>query len=104
MRFPEHGDGDRDQPEVGGDVEEEDDVAVELGDGGLAVVPGVGVDLPVALEGVAAEEDGEKDDKVCGSDEAPADFDAQLQMGDLMRHSSVACIHADLEKPEDQCV
>lgn len=39
MRGP-YGDGDRDQPEVGGDVEEEDDVAVELGDGGLAVVCG----------------------------------------------------------------
>lgn len=31
-------DGDGDEPDVGEDVEEEDDVAVEFGDGGLAVV------------------------------------------------------------------
>lgn len=40
--------------------------------------------MPVLLEGLAAEEDGEKDDQVGDADQEPADFDAVFEIVELV--------------------
>lgn len=86
--------------QVGRDIQNHGHEDIQLGDGGLAKVARIGINLPILVKGQAApKQDGEEDDEPGHGDEAEADVDAGAVAQEIGREAEVEDVHAEFQQP-----